>query len=71
MDIFKFIVSTKNDCLIFKSNIPVVVYGWVDAGFNSYDDGKSHYGHNIAIGRESGSFHCKSGKIKKCSPIFL
>jgi len=62
--IFRFIVSTKNQCLIFKSNIPVIAYGWVDAGFNSYDDGKSHYGYNIAIGLSSGSFLSKSGKMK-------
>ena len=64
MNIFRFIVSTKNNSLIFKSNIPVIAYAWVDAGFNSYEDGKSHYGHNIAIGTDSGSFHCKSGKMK-------
>jgi len=65
MNVFRFIVSTKYQFLIYQTNIPVIAYGWVDAGFNSYDDKKSYYGHDIAIGRENGSFHSRSGKLKK------
>ena len=62
--IFRFIISTKDECLIFKSNIPVILYAWVDASYDCYIDGKSQYGFNLAIGYDSGSFVSKSGKIK-------
>jgi hypothetical protein len=62
--IFRYIIDTKNERLIFKSNIPVILFAWVDASYNCYIDGRSHYGYNLAIGIDNGSFLSKSGKIK-------
>jgi len=44
--------------------MPIIAYGWIDAGFHSYDDWKSQYGYNIAIGISSGSFLSKCDKMK-------
>ena len=36
----------------------------VDASYNCYSDGKSHYGYCFSLGDDNGSFYCKSAKMK-------
>ena len=41
----------------------IKLYGYVDASYNCYEDGKSHYGYTISLGKMNVSFCAKSAQI--------
>jgi hypothetical protein len=62
--IFRYIISTREYGITFYSDDDYTLCCHVDASYNCYTDGKSHYGYTISLGRDNGSFVCKSAKIK-------
>ena len=62
--IFKYIFETKNKCIIFTKTENLDILCYVDASFNCYNDGKSHYAFMFCIGYCNAFFSIKSTKIK-------
>jgi hypothetical protein len=61
--IFKYLTKTYEYGLKFKKG-PIELICFVDAAYNCYDDGKSHYGYCFAFGSNDGFFYGKSRKTK-------
>jgi hypothetical protein len=61
--IFRYILYSKHQKLIFKSNDNFNLECYVDASNNCYLDGKGHYGFGLCFGGCS-FFLCKSSKIR-------
>ena len=62
--IFRYIYSTKNKTLNFTKQKIFRVICQVDASYNCYTDGKSHYGYSFTLGHFNAPFCVKSSKIK-------
>ena len=61
--IFRYVLSTRDYGLTYDCNNDFNLYCYVDASYNCYEDGKSHYGYTISLGKRNGSFCAKSAKI--------
>ena len=65
MRVFRYVKGTRELGIVYKADVEVCMASNVDANFNSYRDGKSHYGYTIRIGRgKNGSIVSKSSKIR-------
>jgi len=54
--IFRYIMYTKEHGLNYNCDDDFNIYCYGDASYNCYDDGKSHYGYTISLGKGNGSF---------------
>jgi hypothetical protein len=61
--IFRYVLNTRDFGLTYDNNNDFKLYCHVDASYNCYEDGKSHYGYTISLGKSNGSFCAKSAKI--------
>ena len=61
--IFRYVMHTREYGITYNNDKDFNLYCYVDASYNCYDDGKSHYGYTISLGKDNGSFCAKSSKI--------
>jgi hypothetical protein len=64
MRIFRYIKGTKDKGITFNNDSNLVLQCHVDASYNCYSDGKSHYGLSFSFNNYDGSFYAKSQKLK-------
>ena len=62
--IFRNVIATKDQGITFNQDRDFQLKCYVDASYNCYEDGKSHYGYSISLGDGNGAFYAKSAKIK-------
>ena len=62
--IFRYVQATKNQGITYTCDRDFSLRCYVDASFNCYDDGRSHYGYTFSLGKSNGSFYAKSAKMK-------
>lgn len=62
--ILRYINTTKHFGITYNRDEDFQLYCFVDASFNCYTDGKSHYGYAFSLGRGNGTFYAKSSKIR-------
>ena len=61
--IFRHVLSTKDYGLTYDWKNDFKLYCYLDASYNCYEDGKSHHGYSISLGKRNGSFCAKPAKI--------
>ena len=61
--ILRYVLYTREYGLTYNNDNDFNIYCYVDASYNCYKDGKSHYGYTISLGKNNGSFCAKSSKI--------
>jgi hypothetical protein len=64
MRVFRYIKGTINNGITFNSDGKVELCCYVDASYNCYSDGKSHFGNCFSFGPNDGVFYAKSQKMK-------
>ena len=63
MRVFMYVHSTLDLGLRFNPG-KIYVYGYVDASYNQYDDGKGSYGYCFSLGKLDAAFHSVSKRMK-------
>ena len=64
--ILRYISATKDIGLTYRCDNDFRLICHVDSSYNSYNDGKSHYGLTFSLGESNGSFYAKSQKSCIC-----
>jgi len=63
--VYDYIFETNEYSIIFNTDRDFKIYVYVDASYNTYPDGSSHFGYSISLGKDNAAFYAKSGKMKR------